>query len=222
MNNLYSRLIIVISAIVVLVAVGCIADYCAYAIYDRAYSVSSPYDLWNTLLEKKRTNEIVRYLRDNDWVVDDVDDEELDYILVLSKQIADMYDNVRPELVMAMIAVESHFNSSAGSKAGALGLMQIIPRYHKNRIMQFVDADTKYTPDLFNNIRLNVATGIDYISEILRQADGDEAFALMWYNQGAESADRTYKRGVVSSYARAVLSTAEDISVILNKEPTFH
>lgn len=222
MNNLYSRLIVVISAIVVLVVVGCIADYCAYAIYDRVYSVSSPYDLWNTLLNKKRTNEIIQYLHKEGWVKYGVDDDELDYILVLTKQIADMYDNVRPELIMAMIAVESHFDSSDGSTAGARGLMQIIPYYHKNRIMQFVDTDTKYSPDLFDNIRLNVTTGIDYISEILQQTNGDEAFALMWYNQGAESADRTHKRGVVSSYAKAVLSTAEDISAILNKEPTFH
>lgn len=221
MNNLYSNLILV-GCILALLLIGCVVDACAYAYYDRAYSICSSEDLWNTLLDEKRTEKIIQYLRKESWVKADVSDEDLDYILVLTKQIADMYDNVRPELAMAMIAVESRFDSSAGSGSGARGLMQILPYYHKDRIMQFIEADATYSEDLFNSPRLNIVTGIDYISEILEQTDGDEAFALMWYNEGPSSADKRHKKGSASSYAKAVLSTAEDIAEILNAKPVFH
>src|SRR5690606_32980625 len=39
-----------------------------------------------------------------------------------------------PLLLVAMIAVESSFNPKAKSHAGALGLMQVIPRWHMDKI----------------------------------------------------------------------------------------
>lgn len=221
MNNLYSNLIL-IGCILALLLIGCVVDACAYAYYDRAYAICSSEELWNTLLDQKRVKATIQYLREEGWVKTGISDEDLDYILVLTKQFADMYDNIRPELIMAMIAVESHYDSTAGSSAGARGLMQIIPGYHKDRIMQFVEEGMRYSADLFDKPRLNIATGIDYISEILEQTDGDEVFALMWYNQGAVSADKIYKKGVASTYAKTILSTAEDISKILNARPVFH
>lgn len=221
MNHYVTNLIIV-GCIVLVILLGCIIDTAAYSYCDRTSSVWSSDDLWNELLEKKRTNAIINHLRENGWVANGVNDDELDYILTMTDQIAGMYENVRPELVMATIAVESHYNNDCGSDAGALGLMQIIPTYHKDRVLKFVEKDIPYSKDLFLTPRLNIACGIDYISELLEQSDGGEALALMQYNQGPYSANRTYNRGVVTSYAKRVLKLAEDISVFLNVRPTLH
>lgn len=47
---------------------------------------------------------------------------------------AGIQNNVDPLLLLAVIGVESSFKSSAKSNAGAIGYMQVVPRWHLNKI----------------------------------------------------------------------------------------
>jgi len=69
--------------------------------------------------------------------------------------------HISPKLLHAVIRIESAYNSKAVSKAGAVGLMQLMPdtakRYgvvDRQDVMQNLDAGTRYLKDLlalFNN-----------------------------------------------------------------------
>lgn len=164
--------------------------------------------------EDSSLSKIRTHLRENDWVKPYVDDEELDYILLLVRHLSTQYDNIDPNLVTAMIAVESRFDTNAKND-GARGLMQLIPAYNEHILVSFIEEDEKYTRDLFYDQRLNIMTGMQYISYILGEVEGDLNYALMWYNQGAVSACDMYEyRGVVSNYAKTVQRLAKELSSI--------
>ena len=65
-----------------------------------------------------------------------------------------------PLLLVAMIAVESSFNPFAESGAGAQGLMQVIPRFHMDKIGENADEDALFDP------RTNIRVG----AMVLRKA----------------------------------------------------
>lgn len=190
------------------------------AYHEATHYPASIYDLWNidAFREHLRQRRILDYLRNNGWVKDYVDDDELDYILVLVDHLSTYYDNIDPALIIAQIAVESRFDANAYND-GARGLMQLLPMYHEDRLIQFIDEDWKYSRDLFYDERLNIITGMDYMSYILTEVKGDESYALMWYNQGATSACDDYEeKGVVSSYARDILSLRDSVSQLINRK----
>lgn len=86
-----------------------------------------------------------------------------------------------PALIAAVIYRESRFRPR-DSKAGAKGLMQILPstaRYiaHKSGGTEFVTGDLA-TP------QINIAYGSWYLAYLLRAYDGDELTALAAYNAG--------------------------------------
>lgn len=186
-----------------------------------AYESSSRYPLdYDELIDRIYTpnqvdislSRIKNYLIDNGWVKDYVEEEELDYILLLTRHLSVYYDNIDPNLITATIAVESRFDRDAKNN-GARGLMQLLPAYHEDRLIQFIEEDEKYSRNLFYDARLNIITGMDYLSYILEEVDGDLNYALMWYNQGAVSACDMYEgRGVVSSYAITVQRLAKELS----------
>ena len=91
---------------------------------------------------------------------------------------------VDENLIRAIIKVESNFNPNCVSKAGATGLMQLMPQYC---------ADLGVS-DPFN-IEQNIDGGTKEIKRYLDKYNGDVEMALMAYNGGPT---RMAKRGVKS------------------------
>ena len=88
---------------------------------------------------------------------------------------------IRPDLVRAVIQVESAFNPRAVSPKGAMGLMQLMPATAK----QFGVIDP------FNPAE-NIRAGVSYLRQLLDRYDDNEQLALAAYNAGPA---RIAKRG---------------------------
>jgi TPR repeat protein len=87
--------------------------------------------------------------------------------------------SVDPDLVMALIAVESRFDSTAVSPKNAQGLMQLIP----------ATAARFGVKNAFNVID-NLKGGLAYLRWLLAYFKGDVALVLAAYNAGEETVER--------------------------------
>lgn len=96
-----------------------------------------------------------------------------------------------PLLIVAMIAVESSFNPEAKSHAGALGLMQVIPRWHMDKIGPENDYTALFDP------RFNVQVGTLVLVEGLERYGTLEA-ALQYYNGARHDPEMRYTKRVMS------------------------
>ena len=108
--------------------------------------------------------------------------------------------NVDPALVSAVISTESNWNTSAISRKGAQGLMQLVPE-----TAQHFGVYNPFDPTQ------NVEAGVKYLSTLLERYNGDLPKALAAYNAGPRVVDRwggvpdfretrEYVRKVTSSY----------------------
>lgn len=80
-----------------------------------------------------------------------------------------------PLLILAVMAVESRFNPIAESVAGAKGLMQVIPRYHEDKLEGFGGEAAVFDP------QINILVGTQILKEYLRQAGNNLSTALQMY-----------------------------------------
>lgn len=190
----------------------------AQAYYDSAYKTPDPYDLWIIGEQENDSFYAYKYLLDEGMIANSVTFADFDYIWVLTQQLCTMTRRVTPDIALAMIAVESNFDTNVGN-GSAKGLLQLIPIYHSKRMEQFVENGHQIDLDDFFDPRLNIATGLDYFDYILDETDGDVAYSLMWYNQGAISASRDYLDNCrVSSYSKKVMGLAKYLTLFLGKE----
>jgi soluble lytic murein transglycosylase-like protein len=88
------------------------------------------------------------------------------------------HSNLPPELVLAVIQVESSFDRFAVSRSGAQGLMQVMP-FWKNEIGR--------PQDNLTDITTNLSYGCRILQFYLQQEDGRLSTALARYNGSAGS-----------------------------------
>ena len=101
---------------------------------------------------------------------------------------------VDPLLIIAVMAVESRFNPIAESDSGAMGLMQVIPGFHKDKF-EAAAGDPVFDPHA--NIRL----GARILQEYIKRA-GNEVAGLQLYNGSSEDVTNAYASKVLAERQR--------------------
>jgi soluble lytic murein transglycosylase-like protein len=87
-------------------------------------------------------------------------------------------NNLEPELVAAVIQVESSWYPKAESEAGACGLMQVIPKWNPKKDGSY------YTCDELKDPETNIKVGTEALRWWMDRAKGDTDLALCAYNAG--------------------------------------
>ncbi|MDD3353437.1 transglycosylase SLT domain-containing protein [Zoogloea sp.] len=101
--------------------------------------------------------------------------------LLASAQQAGRSIGVDPLLLVAVMAIESRFNPFAESPMGAQGLMQVIPKWHPDKVDVASDKSAMFDPE--TNIRVGALVLKEYI-----QRTGSVERALQQYNGSSDPA----------------------------------
>lgn len=125
--------------------------------------------------------------------------------IFLTAQQAAEETRLDPLLIIAVISVESSFNPLAESVVGAQGLMQIIPRFHMEKLPQDADALALFDP------LTNVRVGSQVLREYIRR-HGDVAPGLQRYAGAFDDPEQGYATKVLAERDR--LETAARKRVI--------
>jgi soluble lytic murein transglycosylase-like protein len=105
--------------------------------------------------------------------------------LVISEELEEIFAEaaetygVDEKLLKSVAKVESNFNASAVSSAGAVGIMQLMP----------ATAEGLGVSDSYD-ARENIFGGAKYLSQLLSKYDGDTSLALAAYNAGSARVDQ--------------------------------
>jgi soluble lytic murein transglycosylase-like protein len=103
--------------------------------------------------------------------------------------------SIDPLLILAVMAIESRYNPVAESSMGAKGLMQVIPRYHPEKLIEHGGDDALLDPEV--NIRVGTWVLHDYLRHL-----GDLEAALQKYAGALDEPNSQYASKVLAEKAR--------------------
>lgn len=134
----------------------------------------------------------VEMARVRDWITDTyrVSENAIEPALAAAETHAEEL-GFDPLLIVAIMAVESSFNTRAVSNMGAQGLMQVIPRYHKDKLGANRGRNALFDPEV------NVRVGALVLHEGL-QRYGSMQRALQYYNGALKDPKARYTRKVMA------------------------
>ena len=102
---------------------------------------------------------------------------------------------VDPLLILAVMAIESRFNPIAESVVGAKGLMQVIPKYHQDKLEAHGGEDAVLEP------MTNIMVGSRILKEYIRRMGSVES-ALQYYAGALDDTSSQYAQKVMAEYQR--------------------
>jgi len=97
-------------------------------------------------------------------------------------------EGVDPYLVAATINVESGFHPDQVSRAGAVGLMQVMPSTAK-QVARWAGDRRKVTSETLTQPELNLFVGTRYLGDLIEKYGADDV-GLAAYNAGSVAVDR--------------------------------
>lgn len=101
---------------------------------------------------------------------------------------------IDPLLIVAVIGVESGFNPFAESPMGAQGLMQVIPRFHMDKVPDGSGDNPFFDP------AVNIRIGASVLDEAIRRRGG--LVPGLQYYAGSSDPDGSYASRVLAEKAR--------------------
>jgi soluble lytic murein transglycosylase-like protein len=110
---------------------------------------------------------------------------------------------IDPLLILAIIGVESGFNPFAESPMGARGLMQVIPRFHMDKVPKGMGVRHLFDP------AINIRVGVHVLEEAIRRRGGLTA-GLQYYAGSSDPA---------GSYANKVLAEKTRLEKAAGRKP---
>lgn len=106
--------------------------------------------------------------------------------LVNMAHVAGRQVGVDPLLIISVIAVESRFNPIAESVMGAKGLMQIIPKYHGDKLQEFGGVKAVFDPET------NILVGSQIIKEYLSRTGSLDSALQLYAGSSSEDTANAY------------------------------
>jgi soluble lytic murein transglycosylase-like protein len=103
--------------------------------------------------------------------------------------------SVDPLLILAVMAIESRYNPVAESVVGAKGLMQVIPKFHLDKLDDHGGEQAVLEPEV------NIQVGAQILREYTRRF-GDPEFALQMYAGAVDAVGSQYAAKVLAEKAR--------------------
>jgi soluble lytic murein transglycosylase-like protein len=103
--------------------------------------------------------------------------------------------SVDPLLILAVMAIESRYNPVAESSMGARGLMQVIPKYHLEKLLDHGGEPALLEP------AVNISVGAQILREYQRRFRDTET-ALQMYAGALDDTATTYASKVLAEKAR--------------------
>jgi hypothetical protein len=100
-----------------------------------------------------------------------------------------------PLLILAVISIESRFNPIAESDKGAKGLMQVIPKWHYEKLAEHGGENAVLDP------RTNMLVGAQILKEYIVRAGNLEA-GLQMYNGASDDPSQGYAQKVIAERQR--------------------
>ena len=101
---------------------------------------------------------------------------------------------IDPLLIVAIIGIESGFNPFAESPVGAQGLMQVIPRFHMDKVPKGTGEQPFLDPVI------NIRVGVDVLQEAIRRRGG--LIPGLQYYAGSSDSEPVYATKVLAEKAR--------------------
>ncbi len=102
---------------------------------------------------------------------------------------------IDPLLIVAIIGIESRFNPFAQSSMGAQGLMQVIPRFHMDKLPQGATSERPLLDPV-----INIRVGVHVLQEAIRRSGG--LVAGLQHYAGSSDTEGAYANKVLAEKER--------------------